>query len=143
MKDFILSFGASFCASIIFNIDRKRLFWAGLSGGIAWVSFLLIFNYTHRPIASTFASTVIVSIYNESMARLLKAPAFVFTIPGIIPLVPGVFAYNAIVYVAENKMSTAINISIETIALGLAIAFGIMLVSAAFYFWSSVTHKNN
>lgn len=142
MKEILLSFVASFSAAVLFNIDRKILFWAGVSGGIAWGVFLAYFKYSNGLVMSCFISAVAVSIFSESMARKLKTPAFIFSITGILPLVPGMYAYNAVQSIAENKLSKALSIIVSTINMALAIAFGIMMVSAMFYFVSSLNKKN-
>ena len=70
--------------------------------------------------------------YSESAARLLKTPATVYSIAGIFPLVPGIGAYNTVQAIVDNKLMDALSRAVETIASAGAIAFGIMLIAAAF-----------
>ncbi|MHB8064485.1 MAG: threonine/serine exporter family protein [Ruminiclostridium sp.] len=132
----ILAFFGSIFPAILFNIDRKKILWAGLCGSIGWTVYLLIFNGTNSPIAASFAGAIAVGVYSESMARVFKTPAFGFLIPGIFPLVPGFTAYTTLRYIVESNFSEALNKGIQTIAVGGSIAFGIMLSTAIFKFIS-------
>lgn len=87
---------------------------------------------------ASFVGAFIVGIYSEIMARSLKTPAVQFSIPGIFPLVPGITAYTTVRYIVEQNSSKAYLKGMETIAVGGAIAFGIMMSSATFRFISNV-----
>jgi uncharacterized membrane protein YjjB (DUF3815 family) len=66
------------------------------------------------------------------MARIIKIPASVFSIIGIVPLVPGITAYYTVLNIVEKNNTVAFNKGIETIGSAGAIAFGIMLATGAF-----------
>ncbi|WP_027308810.1 threonine/serine exporter family protein [Caloramator sp. ALD01] len=141
MMDFILAFIGSFAGAILFNIERKNLVWAGLCGGISWVVFKVLFIQTDRVVFSTFLAAFACGIYSEAMARKRKTPAFVFSIPGIYPLVPGITAYTTVRAIVEGRLVFAANKGIETIGTAGAIAFGIMLATTAFQFIYKVNEK--
>lgn len=130
IKQIILAFFASVCLVILFNIERKKLLWAGLCGSLGWIVYLLVFKYTNSPIMGSFAGAFVLGLYSEILAKKLKAPASEFSIPGMFPLVPGLSAYNTIKYFVENNNSMALEKGIQTISVGGAIGFGIMLSSA-------------
>jgi uncharacterized membrane protein YjjB (DUF3815 family) len=138
----ILAFFGSIFPAILFNIDRRKILWAGLCGAIGWTVYLLIFYATNSPISASFVGAIAVGVYSESMARIFKTPAFGFLIPGIFPLVPGFTAYTTLRYIVENNLSEALNKGIQTIAVGGSIAFGIMLSTAIFKFISKIKKKN-
>lgn len=132
MREIIFAFIGSVCPGILFNIDRKKLLWTGLSGTLGWMAYIWTYGITGKTVFSTFIGAVIVGLYSESMARILKSPATVFSISGMFPLVPGIGAYTTVQFIVENKLSNAAGKGIETVASAAAIAFGIMLVSAVF-----------
>jgi len=138
----ILAFFGSIFPAILFNIDRKKILWAGLCGAIGWTVYLLIFYETNSPISASFVGAIAVGVYSESMARIIKTPAFGFLIPGIFPLVPGFTAYTTLRYIVENNLSEALNKGIQTIAVGGSIGFGIMLSTTIFKFISRIKKKN-
>jgi len=137
----ILAFFGSIFPAILFNIDRKKILWAGLCGAIGWTVYLLVFYETGSAISASFVGAIAVGVYSESLARIIKTPAFGFLIPGIFPLVPGFTAYTTLRYIVENNLSEALNKGIETIAVGGSIAFGIMLSTAIFKFISKIKTK--
>ena len=126
----LLSFLGSIFPVILFNIDRKKIFWCGLAGGIGWIGYSLTLNQTDNSIIASFVGALIVNCYSELMARIIHTPASMFYIPGIFPLVPGILAYSSITAFLEKDYSSALNNGILTIAIGIAISFGIMISSS-------------
>lgn len=130
----VLAFFGSVFPVILFNIDRRKIIWTGFCGAIGWATYLVVNNYTHSSIISSFIGTFMVGIYSEFMARKLKTPAIEFSIPGIFPLVPGITAYNTVSLIVEQNYHLAASKAMETLGAGGAIAFGIMLSSTTFRF---------
>lgn len=132
MGEIILAFIASICPGIMYNVTRRNLLWVGLSGMLGWITYAGMLDSTGNVIFSSFFGAIIVGLYSESVARLRKAPAMVFSIPGIFPLVPGIAIYNSTQYIAENNLLESANTGIQAIASAAAIACGILLTSAIF-----------
>lgn len=132
VKQIVLAFFGSVFPVILFNIDRKKIIWAGLCGAIGWASYLLVYEYTSSQVISSFAGTFVVGLYSEFMARRLKTPATEFSIPGIFPLVPGITAYNTVRYIVEKNPGLAQSKGMLTLSIGGAIGFGLMLSSTTF-----------
>lgn len=132
MGEIVLAFIASLCPGIMYNVARKNLLWVGLSGMIGWVTYAAMLEYSQNVIFSSFLGAVVIGLYSESIARLRKAPASVFSVPGIFPLVPGIAIYNSTQYIAENKLLEAATTGIEAISCAAAIACGILMTSAVF-----------
>jgi uncharacterized membrane protein YjjB (DUF3815 family) len=141
MGEIALAFVGSLSAGIIYNVKRNNLLWVGLSGACGWIFYILLKTYTGDIIVATFVGAVAVGLYSESMARLIKAPATVFTISGIFPLVPGIGAYTTVQYIVENRLVEAASKGVETITSALSIAFGLMLVFAFFRLFGSKEKK--
>lgn len=141
MMEFILAFIGSFSGAILFNIERKNLIWAGICGGISWIVFRFFYIQTDRIIFSTFIGALACGVYSEIMARQCKTPTFVFSIPGIYPLVPGITAYYTVRAIVEGRLLFAANKGIETVGTAGAIAFGVMLASTLFKFVNKVSEK--
>jgi uncharacterized membrane protein YjjB (DUF3815 family) len=137
----ILAFFGSIFPALLFNIDRKKIIWAGLCGALGWAAYLLVFSRTNNPIAAAFFGAIAVGVYSESLARIIKTPAFGFLIPGIFPLVPGFTAYTTLRFIVENNMPEALNKGIQTVAVGGSIGFGIMLSTAIFKFISRIRKR--
>ncbi|MCX7748738.1 MAG: threonine/serine exporter family protein [Clostridia bacterium] len=132
MNDLLLAFFGSLLPAILFNADAKRLFWIGLSGAVGWLIFINISEMIHQVVFPTFLGAFSVGIYSESMARLVKSPATVFSVSGAFPLVPGIGAYTTVQLLVQNKLQEAAGKALETISSAGAIALGIMAASAIF-----------
>lgn len=142
IKQILLAFLGSIFPVILFNIDRKKIIWAGFSGAFGWATYLIVYKYNHSPVMSSFAGAFVVGMYSEFMARKLKTPTIQFSVPGIFPLVPGITAYNTISSIVEQNYSSAYLKGMQTVAVGGAIAFGIMLSSTTFRFISKIIKPN-
>jgi uncharacterized membrane protein YjjB (DUF3815 family) len=138
IRQIILAFFGSVFPAILFNIDRKKLVWAGISGAIAWTTYLIILNYGGSVTIATFMGAFVVGFYSEVMARKLKAPSMQFSIPGIFPLVPGIMAYNTVIYIVDQNYDLAYISAMKTIIVGGAIAFGMMLSSTTYKFFIKI-----
>ncbi len=134
----VLAFFGSIFPAILFNIDRRKIGWAGLCGALGWTAYLLVVGQTANPIAASFIGSFVVGCYSEAMARKMKTPAFEFLIPGIFPLVPGFTVYTALRLIVENDLSAASSKGILAIAVGGSIGFGIMLSTAIFKFITKI-----
>ena len=80
-----------------------------------------------------------VTLYAEVLARVVKAPATVFLIPSIIPLVPGGRLYYTMRAIVDGDADNAKSYAMETIVIALGIAVGIVVISLVFY---HISHKN-
>lgn len=129
IKMTLLSFLGSVFPVILFNIDRKKIIWCGLAGALGWVVYSLNLTLSGSEVIGSFWGAFAVNIYSEFMARIIKTPASMFYVPGIFPLVPGITAYSTIIAIVQVNFPVALNKGILTLAIGGAIAFGIMLSS--------------
>lgn len=143
MWEVVLAFVGSFCAALLFNVKKGRLFWTGLSGAIGWAVVILTQRMTGQAILAVFLGAVAVGVYSEAAARLLKSPATIYSIPGIFPLVPGISAYESIQYLVYDKLPAAGGKVVETLAAAAAIASGILLVTVLFRFISRIGKPQN
>lgn len=123
---FILSFFASMGFGILFNAPRRALISCGLTGAAGWLVYFTFMDMGVTQIVSSFAGGIVltaVSIYN---ARYLKMPLVIFITCGIIPLVPGGIAYQAMRNVVLENYQLAISYGIEAALIASAIALGII-----------------
>lgn len=134
----ILSFLGSVFPVILFNIDRKKIIWCGLAGALGWIVYSLNLPVTGSEVIGSFFGAFAVNLYSEFMARIIKTPASMFYVPGIFPLVPGITAYSTIIAIVQSNFTVALNKGILTLAIGGAIAFGIMLSSTIVRLFSNI-----
>lgn len=119
---------ASMAFGLTFNIRGRNILFAGLCGGLGYLVFLLVME-VEGPVAALVAS-VVITLYSEIAARLLKAPASNFLVTGLIPLVPGTAMFNSILKLVQNQTENAVAYGLEALMRAAAIAVGIIVVSA-------------
>lgn len=126
----ICTFFAALCFAVIFNIKGKNLFFAALGGGLDWFFYLLCQNQQIPDTVALFISVILVSVYSEVMARVLKTPVTTLIICAILPLVPGNGMYYTMLQTIEGNNYEALNLGINTLIKAGTIALAIALVSS-------------
>ncbi|MFD1064458.1 threonine/serine exporter family protein [Oceanobacillus locisalsi] len=130
MFEIIVQLAASFIASagfgVLFNAPKKSLIPCGLVGMSGWILLYTLREFGVDIVAATTFAAVLVSILSQLCSRILKRPIIIFTVSGIIPLVPGGVAYNAMRNFVENDYNTAIQLSAQVMLLAGGIAIGLM-----------------
>ena len=102
----ICSFFGTVAFGKIFNCPKHCLYKAGFVGAVGFgVYIILLSGFGVSSMLSNFAGTVALSICSELFARWYKEPVPVFSIPGVIPLVPGLPLYRAMNYTMQNGYS--------------------------------------
>lgn len=122
----ITSFIASATFCILFNTPRRMLIPSGLAGMLGWTVYLLL-DPEWKPVVATFFATVLVGAVSQIFARVFKTPVIIFSVGGIIPLVPGGMAYEAMRRFVEDDYITALQVAVQALLLSGAIAAGLVL----------------
>jgi len=133
LTQLITAFTGSLGFAMLFHLRRRLLTCASLGGLLSWAVYLAgewAFNsiFIACLLASAFAA-----LYSEILARLLKAPATVFFIPTIVPLIPGSTLYYTMSHAVQNDWPQAKAYALLTLQYTLSIAIGISFVWALFY----------
>lgn len=127
LKQFVFSLLSTIGFAILFSIPRDSIFKSGLVGAIGWVIFHISAILLKSKIAGTFLAAVTVGIIGELLARHYKKPATIYTIAGIVPLVPGAGMYYTMLALVENDLYLAGSKGTETFFLAAAISIGIII----------------
>ena len=99
---------------------------AALGGLVAWSACLLGLLITPNEAARYFLATLVLTLYAEVMARVRKAPATVFLVPGTIPMVPGGSLYYTMRHAVLGEWEDFFVQGLHTILLAGAIAGGVV-----------------
>ena len=108
------------------NVPLAMLPVCGFSGamGHMWRQALLAAGA--HPVAATFVGALIVGLLGYSQARFFHVPRLIFTVTGIIPMVPGVPAFETIVYFLRDDIPTGLESAVLTGLLVSAISAGLV-----------------
>ena len=119
----IFSFLVSGSVAILNSVQKKYIFLCGLSGVISSVVYNLSIEHSNAAL-SALISCVVLSICSQLFSEVTKVPSTIFTISGIMPIVPGSLLFKTFNSLAENDYSQAINFGTQTILVGFSIAIG-------------------
>lgn len=129
----IASFVASLGFALLFHVRREKLLLAGLGGMLAWSVYLLMGRVTDQEVVRYFVASVALTVYAETMARLVKCPATVFLVTAAIPLVPGGGLYATMQLILAGEYAAGSIRGRDTLMLALAIAVGMLFPTSLFY----------
>lgn len=116
--------------AILFNVRGKRLVFTGLGGLIAWGLFIILSKLIPNKPLNYFIVALLISIYAEVMARVLKTPTTGFVTLSLIPLIPGGSLYYTMAYAFQSDFARFLDKAIYTLQLASALALGIIIASA-------------
>lgn len=117
-----------FC--FLFHIRRERMIPASMGGLFSWGIYLLFISRCEGVFIPTLFASAFSALYAECLARLLKAPATIFFIPAVVPLIPGSTLYYTMSWAVQEEWEMAGHYGLLTVQYALGIAAGISLVWA-------------
>lgn len=112
--------------AILFNIRGRRLLSVAVGGGLCWLLFLLLNRWIENEAGCFFLVAMLVSLYDELMARVLKSPTTVFLLPSLVPLIPGASLYYTMVGAVGKHQADFLARAVHTVELAGALAIGII-----------------
>ncbi|MBS4196941.1 threonine/serine exporter family protein [Lederbergia citri] len=130
----ILSMISAVGFGIIFNAPRKALFHCGVAGMAGWFVYIVMIDSGIDVVQAAFSGAFIVAIIGHIMAKRYRTPIIVFIVAGIIPLVPGGTAYDAMRHVVSNDYSKAIPLAMKAFIIASAIAMGLVFAEVLVQF---------
>ena len=92
----------------------------------------MIFAWTENLFFSNAVAAIAVCFFSEVMARVLKAPANIFLIPAVIPLLPGNRFYMAVASLISGDMQQFFEFAKATLSILLGIEIGFMIAFILF-----------
>ncbi len=124
-------FIGSAAVAITFNVPPRAIAICGVLGCVAW-SFELYFQNVSELslLASNFTAALIVALLAELAARLQHLPVNCYAVPGVIPLVPGFSAYNAMYGYVTGEMARADAALMQAILLAAAISAALVIAGS-------------
>ena len=135
METMILQLVTAFLGSmgfaLLFHLRPHLLLPASLGGLLSWGIYLLAGHYLEGIFAPCLLAAAFSTCYAEVLARLKKAPATLFYITSLIPLIPGNSLYYTMSYAVRGEWLQCRDYGIRTVQFALSIAIGMCLVWAA------------
>lgn len=121
--------------AVVFRTPRRYFFHTVIIGFCSAIGSSLFPKTLHVGL-STFFTALGIACMSHVFARLTRAPAQCFLIPGVIFLVPGTYIYRAFSAALEQKMDDAVNLGLAAVTITVGISFGLLLAN-----WAVPTRK--
>lgn len=79
--------------AMVFNIPRNMLWAAVLAGGLGHGVRFVLFDFGMNLPAASLIGSIVIGLWAVWCSRHFQRPALIFSIAGVIPMIPGKFAY--------------------------------------------------
>lgn len=116
-----------FC--LVFNMKKKYLAIPAVGGMICWSIYLYLQSLSVGVFAATLLASMVMGLYGEILARVIKVPTTILFIPACVPMIPGGNLY----YLALAMISSDWDQCIKNLTLlslyAIGIAFGLAIIS--------------
>ncbi|MGJ3240245.1 MAG: threonine/serine exporter family protein [Anaerolineae bacterium] len=134
---------ASMGFAILFNVPRRSLIYCMIGGAVGHAVRTALMLYWGWSIElASLMGAVLVGFWAQWCAHHLKLPSMVIAISAVIPMVPGVFAYQTMIGILQmtdvnttETMPVLVDVSINAIKTGVilaSLAVGIVTPSLLF-----------
>ena len=128
----LTAMAGSFGFCLLFHLQRRLLIPASLGGLLCWGAYLAGTALWEGIFFPTLVSSAFAALYAELLAWLMRAPATLFFVPAVIPLVPGSSLYYAMYNAVASQWDMARSYGSRTALFAFGIAVGACLVWALF-----------
>ena len=116
------------CFAVLFHVPQRHYIRCAAVGGVGWLVYLLAMALGAGCVCATLAASVPLALLSRWYAVKARAPATVFLLCGIFPLVPGAGTYYTAYYFVSGQMALFSAKLAEVIKVALALSVGIAVV---------------
>jgi uncharacterized membrane protein YjjB (DUF3815 family) len=128
--------------ALVVGSPRRCLAGGALTGLVSAFGYAAVSGPLHGPEAlAAGIGALFASVAAEVLARLQRVTAVVFLIPGLIPLVPGVTIYRAMLGLVQGQYARGGSQAVVALLWAGAIAFGIVLGATPFRHWRAAKER--
>ena len=135
-EKYVMELATAFLGSLgfamLFHVRREKLLLASLGGLLAWGVYLLAGIWWTEDVVRYFAASVVLTVYAEVLARLVKCPATLFLVTASVPLIPGGSLYRTMQYFMESNLDAFSSQALTTVLLAVSIAVGMLFPTSIF-----------
>ena len=128
----IAAFIAVGAFAVQLGVPRNAVAQAALLGAAAWVVFIGFadIGVVVEPVAATLGSAIVIGIVGRLLARRAHAPAALWVVPAILPLLPGLQLVQALLADTDAaRISGLIGAAATAFLIGTGVAMGDIVLS--------------
>jgi len=124
------SFGAAACCAFVFNAKKADIWPGALFGAAGWVVYLVVKDAAGSEAWGYIWGAFAVALCSEIIAFILKRPATVYLVPGVMPLVPGGGIYTMMHEAVLGNLDKAATAGYITLTAAGSIALSIAVTAS-------------
>lgn len=113
------------CFGVIFKVPPRALIWSTLTGLAGWSCLQLMMD-TRTAAAAPFLASVVVGFVSLGFGRIFRLPSQVYSVPGIVAMLPGMLALSSFRYFAAGDSDSGLEFSFKVAVTAVSIVFGLM-----------------
>ena len=123
----ISAFVGSIGFAIFFKMKGKQIPFAGLGGAVTWAVYLAVQTQFDGYFVPYLVASIFVALYAEVMARINRAPAWIFITSAAVPLIPGGSLYYTMAGLVNGDQELFMTSGRSALIIALAISLGFVL----------------
>lgn len=133
--------------AVLFNVPKRTLIAIALLSSLGGSCKLILMNFDFHIVIATFFGALLIGVLSIPIAHNKHAPPLVFSIPAVIPMIPGAFAYKSMlgfIQLTGNINQTAYDLALnQTISNGIKAAFILLALTAGVSFPMLISRKES
>lgn len=119
----------AFCVTVgfgmLFNVPREAILPCGLIGMLGHLTRFSLRSLGASDEINTFLGALVVGLVGYWAAKRTEQPRLVFTVTGIISMVPGIPAYETVIFFSRNEILSGLQSLVRAGLVTIAIAIGL------------------
>ena len=133
--------------AILFNVPKRALFVVAILAALGGSCKLIFMQFGGHIIVGSFVGAILIGFLSIPAAHGKHAPPLVFSIPAVIPMIPGAFAYKTMlgfIKLTNNISTEAYQLALDqTVSNGLKAIFIILALTAGVSFPMLMSRKES
>ena len=128
---------------MISKANKNKYVYITIGGVLNYLAYYLSYKYTNNIFLASAVCAVVTKFYSNIMATILKCPTTIFTLTGLIPIVPGGSLFYMMQNLVLSNSNEAIKQGIITVEVILGIVSGMLFASSIIAIIKTVMKKIN
>lgn len=134
--------------AVLFNVPVRTLFSIWVLGALGGFAKFLVLDMGGNIILASLIGASLIGILSISIAHKVHSPPLIFSIPAVIPMVPGAFAYRmmlGLIEIAANVGEKAgmEDVLVDTVQNGLKVLFILLSLAVGVAVPMLITRKES
>lgn len=100
--------------ALLFSVPKRTLIATALLGALGLAIRLVLLQWEWSLLSSTFMAALAIGACSMLLSWRFHAPCIVFSLPAVIPMVPGVFAFRTMLGILEFTRLGVLDLSLLT-----------------------------